>query len=425
MADHEFDKELTKSIQVAKTKPRNFAIIAKGTTILKLLVERKPIKEGLLNKAKRECQGNAIIKGVVRGIGDELVFQTTEQPAITDVKLKAYLVDVSQLLLKARFELVPTLIEIDDGTPDDAPTPDAGLKSDKSPPISTPQTSSVEKSEKTEGEIATNFKAWAERLATAFKAASSDVQALLQPSLIQALSLGKAGRYADAQLLLQRVEDGLANKQLPVASPRDTSIPPDDAATFTARLKAIRSRYAEAIAGSPPNREVLEKAMAVVLETAKAGDYSRGLKVLEGLTAALDKISPIGVPTSKQGADRELGDEINAWDTALANAQDSLTAFQAILRQTGDPDLEVIATSGIDELLVKLPGELTTVLKSTRNNLTDGRETAQLQLKEHRKFLETDRLITELDENPFGHELAIRATLLQALNEVQRFLAPS
>jgi hypothetical protein len=67
----ELDEELAKELHVAKKKPRNFAIIAKGTNVLKLLVDKKPIKEGASVKAKKACQGNA----VVTGDGPDLVFQ--------------------------------------------------------------------------------------------------------------------------------------------------------------------------------------------------------------------------------------------------------------------------------------------------------------------------------------------------------------
>lgn len=116
----EVDKKLAKSLQVAKKKPRNFAIIAKGANPLKLLVSKKPIADGVLQKAKKECQGNAVLKGVVQGDGGGLVFRVTEQPSPTEVKLRALIIDSTGANIKARWEVVEgELPEINDDTPDD------------------------------------------------------------------------------------------------------------------------------------------------------------------------------------------------------------------------------------------------------------------------------------------------------------------
>ena len=109
------DKELVKSLQEAKKKPRNFAIVAKGPNVVKLLVSKKPIKDGELLKAKKECQGNVICRGVCCGDGADLVFQVTaDQPSIAEPKFKAFLKDQTGLALKPRFEVVAEVPEIDE-----------------------------------------------------------------------------------------------------------------------------------------------------------------------------------------------------------------------------------------------------------------------------------------------------------------------
>ncbi len=115
----ELDKDLAKALQVAKRKPRNFAIIAKGANVLKLLVEKKPIKDGALVKAKKEVQGNLVIQGVVRGEGSELVFEVLEEPSIAEPKLKKFISDATWLTLKPRFQVVAKLEPIDDDAADD------------------------------------------------------------------------------------------------------------------------------------------------------------------------------------------------------------------------------------------------------------------------------------------------------------------
>lgn len=116
----ELDKDLAKALQVAKKKPRNFAIIAKGANVLKLLVEKKPIKDGAIVKAKKEVQGNLVIQGVVRGDGGDLVFEVLEETSIAEPKLKKFIADTTWLPLKPRFQVVAKIEAIDDDLADDA-----------------------------------------------------------------------------------------------------------------------------------------------------------------------------------------------------------------------------------------------------------------------------------------------------------------
>ena len=62
-----------------RKKPRNFAIIAKGQNVLKLLVDKKPIKEGALVKAKKEVQGNAIVKASSAGTARSWCFRSRKK----------------------------------------------------------------------------------------------------------------------------------------------------------------------------------------------------------------------------------------------------------------------------------------------------------------------------------------------------------
>ena len=113
---NDVDKDLQKSLQEARKKPRNFALVAKGANCLKLVVSKKPIRDGEVQKAKKEYQGNATYRGVVTaGDGAELVFQVVgELPPIQEAKLKTFINGETGLTLKARFEVVNELVEIDD-----------------------------------------------------------------------------------------------------------------------------------------------------------------------------------------------------------------------------------------------------------------------------------------------------------------------
>ena len=109
------DTELAKALQMAKKKPHNFAILAKGANVMKVLVSKKPIKEGEVQKAKKEFQAGTICRGVCRGDGGDLVFEVTDkQPSIGEPKLKAFIKDEAGLTIKTRFETVAATAEIDD-----------------------------------------------------------------------------------------------------------------------------------------------------------------------------------------------------------------------------------------------------------------------------------------------------------------------
>ena len=92
-------------------------------------------------------------------------------------------------------------------------------------------------------DAAADFKARASRCAAAVKEAAKEVQALVQPALVQAPTLGKQGHYAEAAPFLERVEDGLAGGAAGPAAKAEVPAPANaEKAQFTERLKALRPR---------------------------------------------------------------------------------------------------------------------------------------------------------------------------------------
>ncbi len=285
-------------------------------------------------------------------------------------------------------------------------------------------------------DAAADFKARASRCAAAVKQATKEVQAMVQPSLVQALTLGKQGHYAEAAPFLQRVEDGLAAPAASTATPaavplaKAETAPNTEKALFTERLKAIRPRYVEAIGTNPPNKAVLEKAMGLAAQAVKDGTFAKGLKVLEGLEKALGEkpattAAPAGngkttpVPPS-DGTSRKFAAD---WETAVATVRGALSTLQAKLRQIGDPDLTLIANEGVTELLKQLPGGLDAALKAAETGGAEARTQTLPLLAKHRQFLQSDKLISEVDANPFGETPAVRETLTKALTALDQALA--
>lgn len=141
MAD--LDKVLAKNIQKAKQKPRNFVIVAKGTTVLKLIVDRKRIAPSAVTEAKKECGGNSTISGVLTGgAGPELIFQVLELPSVTAVKLRTFILETTGLTLKPQFQVLAALTEVDDseeeGSDEVESSESAGPKAKSSAPAPPP-----------------------------------------------------------------------------------------------------------------------------------------------------------------------------------------------------------------------------------------------------------------------------------------------
>ena len=69
-ANSSIDEALYDGLQQArKKKPRYFCLIAKGADVVGLIVQKKLINDGQVQKAKSESKGNLVIQGVCLGGG--------------------------------------------------------------------------------------------------------------------------------------------------------------------------------------------------------------------------------------------------------------------------------------------------------------------------------------------------------------------
>jgi hypothetical protein len=108
----EIDKVLAAALAAAKSKPHKFALIAKGATVVHLIVDKTPIKSAAIQAAKKEHGGTTVVRGQCHGGPDgELLFDVAKEPGIQDNKLKEYIVAVTHLSLKPHFKVVAGLAE--------------------------------------------------------------------------------------------------------------------------------------------------------------------------------------------------------------------------------------------------------------------------------------------------------------------------
>jgi hypothetical protein len=100
------DDSLADALRHARTTPHQFVLIAKGATCLRLLVSRRPIPGGVVQKTKRECGGTSVFRGTCRGDGSEMIFQFEDkEPPIPEVKLRKLIAEETGLNLKPRFQV--------------------------------------------------------------------------------------------------------------------------------------------------------------------------------------------------------------------------------------------------------------------------------------------------------------------------------
>ena len=83
------DEELAQGLKQARKKPRNFVLLGKGTTVLKLIIDKKPIKSSDVQEAKKATKATTVVSGVVVGDGADLVFKLVgEEPSFKTAAFK-------------------------------------------------------------------------------------------------------------------------------------------------------------------------------------------------------------------------------------------------------------------------------------------------------------------------------------------------
>ena len=115
------------------------------------------------------------------------------------------------------------------------------------------------------------------------------------------------------------------------------------------------------------------------------------------------------------------------WRAAREQVNAEIGALALHLGRTPDPQLQRIATFGLNGASGKLSVGLLTALSeadaATPEQQPSARAKARDVVAEYRGFLQQNRLVRLLDENPFGVTVTIRATLGAALTEIDTVLA--
>jgi hypothetical protein len=200
MATPEFDKVLAAALTAAKSASHGFAVVAKGSAVVHLLVSKTPIKDADVQKAKKEHGGTAVIRGKCQGHDGELVFHVSKAPAIDAKKLKEYITHASNLSIKPRFEVVAEAsLEGDEASETEAEQAGAGkaagLEGDKAPPAGTGDAAS----------FTTRLKALRTDL-DMVRGAETSVTAAVKTLAAEVAALAGKKQFAEATEVLNRIE---------------------------------------------------------------------------------------------------------------------------------------------------------------------------------------------------------------------------
>ena len=425
------DKDLAAAIAAAKAKEHNFAIVAKGPTVVYLLVSKIPIKDAVVQAAKKEHGGNAVMRGKCRGQEGELVFRVAKEPAVQDKKLKEFITAATNLTVKPRFEVVTEDVEGDEGAETESSDQASGATkpgeggqaaalAGKSPEPNAPGTSKTQPA--ADPEMA-RFIARLNKLkpeidaAVAVANANPDVKSRAS----EAAAFARKKEFSQANLLLDQVE-----KLLKGAAPAG-----DAAAQFTSRLKALKPQLDKVLAaGTPAGQEVkLRAGEAATL--ARQGEFGRANRVLDEVQTLVQKAS--ASPPSAGGAVlspqfAKLWEPAKAaWDKALDAVNGQLEKLRVALLDENDPELKRIAEFGLNAITAdhKVPLQAAILDLDRTPDSAKAKLISQTRerVTEFRDHIETDERVEACDDNPFNVKVAIRATLDPALAQMEQALS--
>jgi hypothetical protein len=317
------DKLLATNLKKAKMaraeKPYFYALVLKGGTSGKLLVDRLKIKMGAIQAAKKATGGSAVIIGVCYFDKQlkKLVFETVKRPVPTwNLLVKKLARDEAGLAIEVKFELAKrdlvAIKEPEAGDTDeeegewDEAEPDEGVAE---------QNAALEKWN-------LEFDALKSKLAEAAKAGKPWAKELwLKQS--QAGTIYRQGKQAEAQNMLMEVEllfkekqsasqpSGASGPQSPSAKPQAGSAPPTRPAS-----SAPSTRPAGA-AAAPVSLEGLHQSWEAALKKVR----SHETKLVKVMVERFE--GHPGLPEAKRAAQR-VTDALKPFDQQLSNVLDQV-----------------------------------------------------------------------------------------------------
>lgn len=120
--------------------------------------------------------------------------------------------------------------------------------------------------------------------------------------------------------------------------------------------------------------------------------------------------------------DVDVNAELSAWRNAIEAVESGISALQNQLKNEKDPDLREIAEFGLNGLTrqhkVPMVSALMDAAKATGEDRFDAWTRAQAAAEAFLNHLKTERAFDAIDNNPFGVDVKVRATLEPALRRI-------
>lgn len=404
MPDEHIDKDLQKSLQQARKKARNFAIVAKGTSCLQLLVSKKPLKAGELQEAKKACKGTEIIKGVCAGDGADLVFRVAEKPSVTEVKLKVWIREQTGLNLKARFEVVSEVAEINDEEPDEG-TPTA-------PPIPTTAPS------ESMTDITARLKTLKPDLDRVLAGKTSVTAEVKQHATALANAVHQHD-YETAGRLLKELESLVPRGLSELATQPTTG---GDAMTaFTTRLKALKPDLDKALAAQHLLSDDVKLQASAAGAAARQGNFALANQTLDEMEALLPQILAGSTPQEDDFPKRWAA-ATRTWRDASDTIDGQLNQLASALKASNDTELKDIAEFGLNAVTGNFKVPLMAVMRDLDGATGEARgkaiTKARTIVEGFADHISDEERVLACDENPFGVPVTIRKTLGGALAQM-------
>jgi hypothetical protein len=248
-----------------------------------------------------------------------------------------------------------------------------------------------------------------------------------------AATLGKAQArdFNAAFAALDAIATDLKAAASPAAPAAAPSAPAsEEAAAFTARLKALLPNVLKAQAGPTPLVKDAKLRVSEAQMFAKKKDFAQANAILD----QLEQVTKQALAGAASPAPAHAGPEATAPTKTLAiwqQAKDAVGAqiakLQAALRQTKEPKFLRIADLGMNGITKRLQVGLHVALlefdQGSGAARAKARSKAEALVADFQKFLQSNPEVQLVDENPFGVAVTIRASLGKALDGIAQALA--
>ncbi|MDP5220232.1 hypothetical protein Q5Y75_23870 [Ruegeria sp. 2205SS24-7] len=211
---------------------------------------------------------------------------------------------------------------------------------------------------------------------------------------------------------LQKVSRAAQDAAVPEPPPP----PPINLAALRSQLKDLANQIMKVDGLDTPEREALVALAQDGSAALKAQDPDKAITHIAELREALQPI-PGQIPLT-----------LPIWRHAKDNANEQLDQLQDAMKNSGVPLLERIADVGLNSatesrLVALQVGLLEFDAAADADARSKAEQTLRAAMQNMRSFVETSPILPLLDANPLKVPLKIKATLTNALDEIDRALA--